>query len=155
MPCTIMSRRAFTIVSLVLMGTFMLGLVGCGNGKSIVRGRVISGTVGQAVAAAPGDERFEEIGLPEMEVAVLAKGGSSARGRGVYAKATSDEFGDFELAFPAGSFPRDVVEIRVEGEGVFTARSTMYMPSEGEQVLCVVITRPGYVLPEPNRDDKE
>lgn len=138
------------LLALILTGT----LVGCGSGKSVVRGRVIAGNVGQALAAAPGDERFKEPGLPEMTVNILARGGSTSKGRGVYATSTTDASGDFELVLPAGTFPRDAVEVRVSGEGIFTARSTTYMPKEGDQLLCVVITRPGYVPPEPNRDAK-
>lgn len=139
------------LLTLALLTTI---LVGCGAGKSIVRGRVIAGTVGQAVTAAPTDERFSEPGLPEMSVSILARGGSTSKGRGVYATVTSDEFGDFELILPGGTYPRDAVEIRVSGDGIFTARSTTYMPNEGDSLLCVVITRPGYVRPEPNRDSK-
>jgi len=144
-------QHTLVLCSLLMLGLMLIPLGGCGSSKSIVRGRVIAGNVGQAVAAASGDERFQEPGLADMKVSVLAKGGSSARGRGVYASAVSDEFGNFELAFLGGSFPRDVVEFRVSGEGIFTARSQMYMPKEGDQVLCVVITRPGYSFKEQNR----
>lgn len=150
-----MTLHKLTPLTLILMLALLTTtLVGCGAGKSIVRGRVIAGSVGQAVAAAPGDERFSEPGLPELSVSILARGGSTAKGRGVYATATTDEFGDFELIIPGGTYPRDAVEIRVTGDGIFTARSTSYMPNEGDQLLCVVITRPGYVRPEPNRDAK-
>jgi hypothetical protein len=156
MPLPAMTRRLTTLLPILVVGAMLSTMIGCGGGgKSVIRGRVIAGTVGQAVTAAPADERFDEPGLPDMKVTVLARGGSASRGRGVYANATSDEMGDFELIFPGGSFPRDAVEIRVTGDGIFTARSTTFMPAEGDQVLCVVITRPGYVRPEPNRDDKE
>lgn len=148
-------RRVDALLMLVAIAIALVTVVGCGKSTTYVRGRVITGSVGQAVVAAPGDERFDELGIPGLTVSVLAKGGSVARGRGVFAEAVSDEFGDFELPFPGGSFPRDVVEIHVSGDGVYTARSTTFMPTEGNQLLCVVITRPGYVPPEPNRDPKE
>lgn len=142
-----------TLTLFLTLALLTFTLVGCGgSGKSIVRGRVISGNVGQAVSAAPADERLKEPGLPGISVSILARGGSTAKGRGVYATSTSDEFGDFELIIPGGTYPRDAVEIRVTGDGIFTARSTTYMPKEGDHLLCVVITRPGYVRPEPNRD---
>ena len=141
-------RRLFLIL---IAACLCLPLVGCGGaGKSIVRGRVVAGTVGQAVAVSPEDERLKEEGLPLMEVVVMSKGGSASQGRGVYARATSDELGDFELVFPGGTFPSDVVTIQVKGEDVFTARSTTYMPTGGGSLLCIVIPRPGYVRPEQN-----
>lgn len=143
--------------ALLLASTLLiLTQVGCGSGgKTTVRGRVIAGTVGQAIATSAEDVRFDEPGLPGMEVAVLARGGSVARGRGVYAKVTTDELGGFELVFPSGTFPSDAVEIHVSGEGVFTARSTTYMPTQGGQLLCIVIPRPGYVAPERNLSPQE
>lgn len=149
------ARRVATPLLLVALAIALSGVVGCGKSTTFVRGRIIAGSVGQAVVAAPGDERFDEVGMPGLTVSILAKGGSVARGRGVFAEAVSDELGDFELPFPGGSFPRDVVEIHVAGDGVYTARSTTFMPTEGNQLLCVVIPRPGYVPPEPNRDPKE
>ncbi len=147
------TRRLFLVLFSLLL---TLTQVGCGSGgKSIVRGRVIAGTVGQAVSTAAGDVRFEDPGLPGMDVVVLAKGGSAARGRGVFARAVSDEQGDFELVFPSGAFPSDVVEIRVSGDGIFTARSTTYMPTGGGRLLCIVIPRPGYVAPEGNQSPSE
>ena len=152
---TVTSRRFSSLLMLFLFALAQFSIVGCGSSSTSVRGRIIIGSVGQAVVAAPGDERFDEQGLPGMTVTVLARGGSTARGRGVFAEAQSDDFGDFELMFPGGSFPRDVVEIRVSGDGIYTARSTTYMPTQGNQLLCVVIPRPGYVPPEPNRESKE
>lgn len=149
------TRRLTLLLLVIVAFAAQTALMGCGSSKTTLRGRVIAGTVGQAVAAAPGDERFKDPGLPEMSVAVLARGGSTARGRGVFAEAVSDENGDFELIFPGGSFPRDVVEIHVSGDGIFTARSTTFMPTQGNQLLCVVIPRPGYVPPEPNRQPQE
>jgi len=149
------SRNLCMLKMTLLMAIVLITLVGCGSTKTVVRGRVITGTVGQATVTSPGDERFDEPGLPSMTVIVLAKGGSAARGRGVFAKVETDELGDFELVFPGGGFPRDAVEIRVSGEGIFTARSTTFMPSKGDQLLCVVIPRPGYVRPEPNREHEQ
>lgn len=146
-------RRLFLIL---IAACLCLPLVGCGGaGKSIVRGRVVAGTVGQAVAVSPEDERLKEEGLPLMEVVVMSKGGSASQGRGVYARATSDELGDFELVFPGGTFPSDVVTIQVKGEDVFTARSTTYMPTGGGSLLCIVIPRPGYVRPEQNLEPQK
>jgi hypothetical protein len=150
---TLTTRRILLVLASLLL---TLTQVGCGSGgKSVVRGRVITGTVGQAVSTNAGDERFEEPGVPGMEIAILARGGSVARGRGIYAKATSDEFGEFELVFPSGTFPSDAVEIQVSGEGVFTAKSTTYMPTQGARLLCIVIPRPGYVAPERNLNPEE
>ena len=146
-------RRLFLIL---IAACLCLPRVGCGGaGKSIVRGRVVAGTVGQAVAVSPEDERLKEEGLPLMEVVVMSKGGSASQGRGVYARATSDELGDFELVFPGGTFPSDVVTIQVKGEDVFTARSTTYMPTGGGSLLCIVIPRPGYVRPEQNLEPQK
>lgn len=150
-----MSRNALGFLfPLVLLSSLIL--VGCGSGgKSVVRGRVVSGTVGQAVSVSPQDERLQEQGLPGLKVYVLSKGGSASQGRGLYASAVSDEFGDFELEFPSGTFPSDVVTIQVSGEGIYTARSSTYMPTQGGNLLCIVIPRPGYVPPEQNRDAAE
>jgi len=149
--------RVFHFRRLVLFsltaGVILL-LVGCG-GQTVVRGKVISGPVGQSLAVSPQDERFEEPGIPGAEVTVLTKAGSAARGRGVYATGVSGEDGMFELAFPSGSFPREAVRIRVEGEGIFTSRSQTFMPSGDDRILCVVITRPGYVAPDQNQDAVE
>ena len=150
---THIARRTVLLLAAIML---ILTQVGCGSGgKTIVRGRVITGTVGQAIATSAEDVRFEEPGLPGMDVAVLARGGSVSRGRGVYAKVTTDELGDFELVFPSGTFPSDAVEIHVSGEGVFTARSTTYMPTMGGRLLCIVIPRPGYVAPERNPGPQE
>ena len=129
-------RRLFLIL---IAACLCLPLVGCGGaGKSIVRGRVVAGTVGQAVAVSPEDERLKEEGLPLMEVVVMSKGGSASQGRGVYARATSDELGDFELVFPGGTFPSDVVTIQVKGEDVFSRIS-----------LIAEAARPGADYAEP------
>lgn len=143
------------LILLVLITASVLMLTACGGASTLVRGRVIGGSLGQAVAAAPGDERLREDGFPEMEVYVLSKGGNPALGRGIYAQAVTDELGDFELKFRPGTFPSDIVEIRVEGEGIYTARSTMYMPKAGDALLCIVIPEPGYVRPESNRSPQE
>ncbi|MCR9075492.1 MAG: hypothetical protein NXI07_05580 [bacterium] len=146
-------RTIRTLITLFLALSFVLLIVGCGSrGKSIVRGRIIAGTVGQAVAVSPQDERLQEPGLAGFQVYVLSKGGSASQGRGLYAQAKSDEFGDFELVFPSGTFPSDVVTIQVTGEGIYTARSSTYMPTQGANLLCIVIPRPGYAPPEQNRD---
>jgi len=134
----------------------MLVLVGCGAaGKTVIKGRVIAGPVGQSVAASPEDERFMDLGIPEIDIAVMSKNGSTARGRGVYAKAVSDAWGNFELNFPGGQYPRDAIQIRVKGEGIFTSKTTTYLPPDGDEILCVVITRPGFVIPEPPEDEKK
>lgn len=149
-----LTTRRFVLI--LIAASLCLPLIGCGGaGKSVVRGRVVAGTVGQAVAVSPEDERLKEDGLPLMEVVVMSKGGSASQGRGVYARATSDELGDFELVFPGGTFPSDVVTIQVKGEGVFTARSTTYMPTGGGSLLCIVIPRPGYVRPEQNLESQK
>lgn len=127
-------------------------LAGCG-GRDVILGRVIAGPVGQSVAAAPGDERFSEPGIPEATVTVLHKGGSVSQGKGVFTSAVSDEQGNFELVFAGGQYPRDAVEIRVSGDGIFTSRSQAFLPNEGEKLLSVVITRPGYVIPTPENPD--
>lgn len=146
--------RNTLFLALVLIMT--IPLVACGSaGKSTVRGRVVAGTVGQAVSVSPTDRRLDDEGLAGMEVVVMAKGGSASLGRGVFARATSDELGDFELVFPGGTFPSDVVTIQVSGDGVFTARSTNYMPTQGGSLLCIVIPRPGYVKPEQNREGEK
>jgi len=148
----LVSRR---VLMILIAAMVCFPLVGCSSGgKSTVRGRVVTGSVGQAVAVSPEDERLEEDGIPGMKVVVMSKGGSASQGRGVYARATSDEFGDFELVFPGGTFPSDMVTIQVTGDGVFTARSTTYMPTQGGSLLCIVIPRPGYVRPEQNRESE-
>ena len=130
-------------------------LVGCGSGgKSIIAGRIISGPVGQSVSASPEDERFENRGIPGVDVFILAKNGSSSRGRGVYAKATSDDWGNFEISFAGGHYPRDAIQVRVKGEGIFTSKSIAFLPPEGDKLLCVVITRPGHVFLEPLEEEK-
>ncbi len=139
----ILLTTAFLAVSTVSM-------VGCAStSKSVINGRVISGTVGQSVSASPGDIRFDEPGIPGATVTILTKSGNASRGRGVYTKVTSDEFGNFELNFANGQYPRDSVQVRVEGDGFYTSRSNTFLPPEGDSLLCVVITRPGYVIPEP------
>ena len=148
-------NRAARLTILLIGSVLAISMVGCGSaGKSIIKGRVIAGPVGQAVSASPEDERFEELGIPGVKVVVLSKDGSSSRGRGVYAKATSDDWGNFEIAFNGGQYPRDAIQIRVEGEGVFTSKSITFLPPDGDRLLCVVITRPGYVIPEPPEDEK-
>ena len=148
------TTRTPLLVSVLLACMAML-IVGC-SGQDVIRGRVIAGPIGQSVAAAPGDERFSERGIPAAKVTVLHKGGNEAMGRGVYTSAETDEMGNFELIFVGGSYPRDAVEIRVSGDGIFTSRSQTFLPKEGDQLLCVVITRPGYEFPEPvNPDGKQ
>ncbi|MGV6814666.1 MAG: hypothetical protein ACWA5W_06610 [Phycisphaerales bacterium] len=139
----------------MFLGLFLtMTLVGCGgSGATIIKGRVIAGPVGQSVAASPEDERFLEPGIPGIDVAVLSKNGSAARGRGVFAKATSDQWGNFELRFPGGQYPRDAIQVRVHGDGIFTSKSTSFLPPDGDQMLCVVITRPGYIIPEPPEEE--
>lgn len=147
--------RVLAVIAFVSLVT--LPMIGCGgaSGKSIIRGRVIAGTVGQSVGASPKDMRFDEQGIPDAKVIILTKTGNASRGRGVLTTATSDDFGDFEVAFAGGQYPRDAVQIRVEGEGIFTSRSVSFLPSEGGELLCVVITRPGYVIPDPPEDAKK
>ena len=106
---TLTNRIAIAVLLLVSLFVF----VGCGSrGQTTINGRIISGTVGQAVTVGATDERLKAEGLPGLDIAVLSKGGSVARGRGVFAKATSDELGDFKLVFPSGTFPSDAVEHR-------------------------------------------
>ena len=152
-----LQRNRFSNLASMLAVTLIAGMmVGCASsGKNVILGRVISGPVGQSVGASPADERFLEPGIPGAEISVLSKTGSASRGRGVYAKATSDDWGNFEISFANGQFPRDAVQIRVEGEGIFTSRSTAFLPDEGDSLLSVVITRPGYVIPEPPEDESK
>ncbi len=145
------------MVVVALLAVPMLGVGGCASSaKSIIKGRVIAGPVGQSVAASEADQRFDEPGIPDAKITILRKsGGNKSRGRGVYTSATSDAFGNFELVFANGQYPRDAVQVRVEGEGIYTSRSQTFLPDDGEEMLCVVITRPGYVIPEPPEDMKK
>ncbi|MEX0877129.1 MAG: hypothetical protein WD114_06690 [Phycisphaerales bacterium] len=129
-------------------------LTGC-QSKQLIKGRVIAGPVGQSVVVSPQDERFDDPGIPAAIVSVIGKDGANARARGVYATAETDASGNFELVFPGGTYPRDAVEIRVKGEGIYTSRSQTFLPPDGDALLCVVITRPGYVIPDQNRDAPE
>ena len=135
------------------------GLVGCAaSGQSLIQGRVIAGSVGQSVSASPADERFDEQGIPNAKIIILTKEGNASRGRGVYTTATSDEYGNFELTFGSGQYPRDAVQVQVKGEGIYTSRSQTFLPEQGDRLLCVVIPRPGYVIPvplEPEKKDKK
>jgi hypothetical protein len=141
---------------LVFMCALSVLLVGCASStKSTILGRVISGPVGQSVGASPEDERFEEQGIPGVKVTVLTKTGSASRGRGVYASAVADEYGNFELSFANGKYPSDAVQVRVAGDGIFTSRSQTYMPPDGDKLLCVVITRPGHEFPEPPEEENK
>lgn len=145
------------MIKLVALGATALiatSMIGCASsGKSIIKGRVIAGVVGQSVSASPGDLRFEEPGVPDALVTIMTKSGNASRGRGVYTKVTSDQYGNFELSFAGGQYPRDSVQVKVQGEGFYTSRSQTFLPSEGDQILCVVITRPGYVIPEPDKPE--
>ena len=149
-----MLRRGIAAIAFTLL--VALPMIGCEStaGRSVIRGRVIAGTVGQSVGASPQDVRFDEPGIPEAKVIILTKTGNASRGRGVLTTATSDDFGNFEIAFAGGQYPRDAVQIRIEGEGIFTSRSISFLPTDGGELLCVVITRPGYVIPEPSEDSK-
>lgn len=128
--------------------------IGCGGAaKSSIRGKVIAGLVGQAVAVSSSDERFEEPGIPGVKVSILRKAGGNTTGRrSVYTSAVSDDFGNFELIIANGEYPRDAVQIRVKGDGIYTSKSQTFLPNDGDEILCVVITRPGYVFPEPPKD---
>lgn len=131
-------------------------MIGCASStKTVITGRVIAGLVGQSVGASPNDERFNDPGIPGAKVSILSKTGSSARGRGVYTSVTSDDLGNFELSFANGQYPRDAVQVRVEAEGIFTSRSQTFLPGENDRLLCVVITRPGYVIPEPPEGEEK
>ncbi len=151
------SAPLLAMVLVALLAIPMIGMVGCASSaKSVIKGRVIAGPVGQSVRAAAGDERFDEPGVPDAKITILRKSGSSkSRGRGVYTRATSDAFGNFELVFANGQYPRDAVQVRVEGEGIYTSRSQTFLPDDGEEMLCVVITRPGYAIPDPPEDKKK
>jgi len=145
--------RAVLTASLLLTS---LSLVGCAaSAKSLIQGRVIGGPVGQSVGASPGDERFDEQGIPNAKITILSKKGNASRGRGVYTTATSDEYGNFELTFGNGQYPRDAIQVRVESEGIYTSRSQTFLPDEGDKMLCVVIPRPGYVIPVPLEPEKK
>lgn len=149
------SNKATRYTAMLAGALLAVTMVGCGSGgKTVIKGRVISGPVGQSVSASPEDERFLELGIPGIDVVILAKNGSSSRGRGVYSKATSDDWGNFEISFAGGQYPRDAIQVRVKGEGVFTSKSVSFLPPEGDRLLCVVITRPGFVIPEPPEDKK-
>ena len=148
-------QRASIMLVLAFVSMSVIPLVGCGgaSGKSIIRGRVIAGTVGQSVGASPQDIRFDEPGIPKAKVTILTKTGNASRGRGVLTTTTSDVFGDFEIAFAGGQYPRDAVRIKVEGDGIFTSRSISFLPNDGGELLCVVILRPGYEIPVPSEEE--
>ena len=156
-PIRIQPRALLMVVMGAFLAVSMLGMTGCASSaKSIIKGRVIAGPVGQSVGASATDERFDKPGIPDAKITILRKsGGSKSRGRGVYTSATSDAFGNFELIFANGQYPRDAVQVRVEGEGIYTSRSQTFLPDDGEEMLCVVITRPGYVIPDPPEDKKK
>lgn len=141
--------------TMLIASLFILPLVGCGTGGTVIKGRVIAGPVGQSVGAAPRDERFEAPGIPGVTISILSKAGSASQGRGLYGSAVSDDFGNFELSIPSGQYPRDAIQVRVQGDGIFTSRSQTFLPPDGDQLLCVVITRPGYVIPAPPEDPKK
>lgn len=148
-------RTLSLFFTILLASVFMLPLVGCEAGATVIKGRVIAGPVGQSVGAAPRDERFENSGIPGVSVSILSKAGSASQGRGLYGSAVSDDFGNFELSIPNGQYPRDAIQVRVQGDGIFTSRSQTFLPPDGDHLLCVVITRPGYVIPAPPEDPKK
>jgi hypothetical protein len=139
------------------LAVLVVPAIGCGGAaKSMIRGRVVAGLVGQAVGAASSDERFDEPGIPGAKITILRKpGGNTTRARSVFTSTKSDEFGNFELVFANGEYPRDAVQVQVKGEGFYTSRSQTFLPNEGDEILCVVIARPGYVFPVPAEGEDE
>lgn len=140
-------------IALMLLATS--ALVGCKSAASRFSGRVIAGTIGQSMVVGPNDERLQELGIPGVDVVVLNAGGSTARGTGVIAKATTDEFGDFEINIPRGKRPPSSVMVRARGEHIFDARSQTFLPTNEQKLLCTVITRDGYTPPDPMEPTEE
>lgn len=125
------------LISTIFAATVIL-MTGCG-GSLIFQGRVIPGRAGVATVVANDDERLTEEGIPGVEVAFLRDSGS--RGSGLIAKATTDEFGDFEIVLGRGQHPAKAVMVRVTGESIFDARTRSFLPSVGQKLLCPVIPR--------------
>ena len=154
---TIHHNRSAFLALLLGLAMLVVPAIGCGGAaKSTIRGRVIAGLVGQSVGAASSDERFDEPGIPGAKITILRKsGGNTTRARSVFTSTKSDEFGNFELVFANGQYPRDAVQVQVKGEGFFTSRSQTFLPNDGDELLCVVITRPGYVIPAPTQGEDD
>lgn len=115
-----------------------LAAVGC-RGNQTIRGKVIPGTVGLAVAADPGDERLELPGVEGIEVALLRDAGHGSPGGGVITKDVSDELGNFEITLRRGQHPAGPVIIRTQGPGVYLSRTRAYLPRGSQRLLCTVI----------------
>jgi hypothetical protein len=147
-----MSRIFLRATLLAFLAVALTGLVGCKSSPTRINGRVIQGTVGQAIVVGPNDVRLEDQGIPGVDVVVLHAGGSVARGRGVVGTATTDELGDFEIKIPGGKHPANSVIVRVKGEWVFSSRSQTYLPTNSQHLLCTVITRDGYTPPDQEEE---
>ncbi|MCA9303348.1 MAG: hypothetical protein KC996_04435 [Phycisphaerales bacterium] len=143
------------LLTIALASLSLLSLVGCKSASTHFTGRVIAGTIGQAMVVGPNDERLQEPGIPGLDVVVLQAGGSTARGTGVLTQAMTDELGNFEITIPRGKHPANSVTVRVRGDQIFSARSQTFLPTNAQKLLCTVITRDGYTPPAPTEPNEE
>lgn len=147
--------KSSRLLGITLATIAMLSLVGCKSAATHFSGRVIVGTIGQAMVVGPNDERLLEPGIPGLDVVVLQAGGSTARGTGVLTQAKTDELGNFAITIPRGKHPASSVTVRVRGDHIFSSRSQTFLPTNAQKLLCTVITRDGYTPPEPTESKEE
>lgn len=136
-------------IPVIALSAAVLFQLGCA-GSTRIDGRVVTGPVGMAIIAEPGDERLESSGVPGVEVALLRETTSS--GGALITQTVTDEEGNFRMTLARGKHPGNAVIVRTRGDGIYTSRSRSYLPRGSQKLLCTVIPQPPSERQEPAAD---
>ena len=124
--------------ALILIITLMT-LTACGSTR--YAGKVVPGSVGRPIIVSDNDDRINNnAGIPGLEV-TLYNQSSSGHAPSQIARTTTDDEGKFSISIPSAETPRGTVLVRVTGDEIYSARSKVYLPRQGQLMLFTVVTR--------------
>ncbi len=127
--------------------TAVFTLAACGSSR--YAGKVVPGSVGRPIIVSTTDDRINnDPGIPGLEVTLYNESRAGQAPTQISRTVTDDE-GDFSFSIASDKTPRGAVIVRVTGEGIYSARSKVFLPRNDQLMLFTVVTREPMIEDQP------
>lgn len=127
--------------------TSVFALAACGSSR--YAGKVVQGSVGRPIIVSTTDDRINnEPGIPGLEV-TLYNESRAGQAPTQISRTVTDDHGDFSFSIASDKTPRGAVIVRVTGEGIYSARSKVFLPRNDQLMLFTVVTREPMIEDQP------